>query len=98
MDLKIDKHTVIVFDLDDTLYNELDYLKSAYQSIAKTLEPNGWKTLYSTMFSLYRSNINVFEFLVKNYKIEINTLIDLYRNHDPEIKLFDGVKNVINTI
>lgn len=27
------KDKVIIFDLDDTLYKELDYLKSAYKTI-----------------------------------------------------------------
>jgi len=98
MDIKVDKHTVIVFDLDDTLYNELDYLKSAYQSIAKYLNPNDWKPLYSSMLSMYRSKINVFEYLEKAYNTEIGILIDLYRDHKPDIKLFEGVIKVFDAI
>lgn len=98
MDIKVDEHTVIVFDLDDTLYNELDFLKSAYKSIAQYLEPTDWKPLYISIFSLYRCGSNVFEFLVEKYKIDIKVLIDMYRNHKPEIQLFDGVINVLNAI
>lgn len=32
------KRKIIVFDLDDTLYKEVDFLKSAYQEIASWLE------------------------------------------------------------
>jgi len=28
------KDTVVVFDLDDTLYKEIDFLKSAYKEVA----------------------------------------------------------------
>ncbi|WP_299122863.1 HAD-IA family hydrolase [uncultured Winogradskyella sp.] len=98
MDIKVDEHTVIVFDLDDTLYNELDYLKSAYKEIAELLDPTDWKSLYSTMFSLYRNKSNVFEFLNKNYKIEIKTLVNLYRNHKPNIQLFEGVMPILEAI
>ncbi|WP_178988422.1 HAD family hydrolase [Winogradskyella schleiferi] len=98
MDIKVNNQTVIVFDLDDTLYNELDYLKSAYKSIAIHIEPKLWKRLYSEMFSLYRSKVNVFKFISNTYKIDISLLIDMYRNHQPEIQLFDGVKNVFEAI
>ena len=61
MDIKVNNNTVIVFDLDDTLYNELDYLKSAYQHIAQQLEPKDWKSLYVLMLSFYRCKKNVFD-------------------------------------
>lgn len=98
MDIKVDSYTVIVFDLDDTLYNELDYLKSAFKSIAIHLEPSQWKQLYSTMFSLYRSGNNVFEVITKRYRIEVKTLIHMYQNHVPSIELFDGVREVLEAI
>ncbi len=98
MDIKVDSQTVIVFDLDDTLYNELDYLKSAYKSIALFLEPNDWKRLYSKMFSLYRSKINVFESIAFDYNKEIGSLTEMYRNHNPNIQLFDGVLEVFEAI
>ncbi len=98
MDIKVDHNTVVVFDLDDTLYNELDFLKSAYKSIAVFLEPNNWKPLYSKMFSLYRCKVNVFEFLASAYNEEIDNLIEIYRNHQPDIQLFDGVLEVLEAI
>ncbi len=98
MDIKVDNKTVIVFDLDDTLYNELDYLKSAYKSIALFLDPNDWKRLYSKMFSLYRSKINVFEFVANAYNTEMGLLVEMYRNHHPDIKLFEGVLEVMQAI
>lgn len=98
MDIKVDHNTVIVFDLDDTLYNELDFLKSAYKSIALFLEPHNWKQLYSRMFSMYRSKINVFEFLANNYDIETSALVERYREHKPDIELFDGALNLLTEI
>lgn len=98
MDIKVDHNTVIVFDLDDTLYNELDYLKSAYKSIALFLEPNAWRQLYAKMFSLYRCKINVFEYLTNAYNTEIGLLVEMYRHHHPDIKLFDGVIEIFEAI
>ncbi|WP_299113601.1 HAD family hydrolase [uncultured Winogradskyella sp.] len=98
MDIKINANTVIVFDLDDTLYNELDFLKSAYQYIAQKLEVNDWKPLYVSMFSMYRNKENVFDFLTSKYNVERQSLIDMYRTHHPNIKLFEGAKDIIDSI
>lgn len=98
MDIRVNSNTVVVFDLDDTLYSELDYLKSAYQSIALFLDPTDWKSLYSNMFSMYRCKVNVFEFLADSHKTEIGTLMEMYRNHQPNIQLFDGVLEALDAI
>lgn len=98
MDIKVSNSTVVVFDLDDTLYNELDYLKSAYQHIARHLEPTNWKPLYATMLSLYRSQENVFKNLAAQYNVAASVLIDMYRFHSPKLQLFDGVLAVMNAI
>ena len=98
MDIKINENTVIVFDLDDTLYNELDFLKSAYRHIAKFLKQKNWEPLYVHMFSLYRAEKNVFTYLAEKYNVEVKVLIDLYRDHEPDIQLFDDVLDVMQAI
>ena len=98
MDIKVDKHTVIVFDLDDTLYNEIDYLKSAYKRIATQIDVKKSKSLYSAMFAMYRGGEDVFQFLSKKYNIDKKNLLNTYRNHTPEIYLFDGVFELLNAI
>ncbi|GGW63203.1 putative hydrolase of the HAD superfamily [Winogradskyella epiphytica] len=98
MDIKVNEHTVVVFDLDDTLYNELDFLKSAYTEIAQSLEPKNWIYLYIQMFSMYRSNSNVFKFLSNTYAKDIQSLIEIYRNHSPDITPFEGVLDVFKAI
>ncbi|MEO9890984.1 HAD family hydrolase [Aurantibacter sp.] len=98
MAIKVDENTVIVFDLDDTLYNEIDYLKSAYLAIAKKLDSDNWRELYVRMFSLYRNKENVFNFLTENYEVSKEQLINWYRNHYPNIKLFSGILNFMNAI
>ena len=98
MDIRVDENTVIVFDLDDTLYNELDYLKSAYLEIAKILAPLNYRELFSTMFSLYRDKKNVFQYLNNHYDVEISSLIANYRNHQPSIKMFRGALELLESI
>lgn len=98
MDLPVNKQTLVVFDLDDTLYNEIDYLRSAYKEIAMRLEPERWQPLWASMFSSYRSGRNVFEIISKQYALEIDELIGIYRSHQPTISPFDGVPSLMESI
>ncbi|ALJ06523.1 hypothetical protein APS56_15885 [Pseudalgibacter alginicilyticus] len=92
MDITVNENTVLVFDLDDTLYNEIDFLRSAYTEISKQLNPDNWELLFVNMFSRYRQQLNVFNFLSETYAVPKNQLIESYRNHKPLIK---PKKNVI---
>ncbi|OWW24221.1 hypothetical protein B4Q04_17250 [Zobellia sp. OII3] len=98
MDIKVDEKSVIVFDLDDTLYNEIDYLRSAYSAIAMELAPKQWKKLFVQMFSMYRNKENVFEYLTTTFGVEKQMLINLYRNHQPAIVPFEGVLPLLKHI
>jgi putative hydrolase of the HAD superfamily len=93
MILKVDKRTVIVFDLDDTLVYEIDYLKSAFFEISQTVAPTNSKFLFRHLFALYRKNENPFQYLVRTYNVEIDTLLTMYRNHTP--KHLELVQNVL---
>ncbi len=98
MDIRVNDNTVIVFDLDDTLYNEINYLKSAYIEIAREVEPNSWEKLYAQIFSMYRHKLDVFKYLVDKYSLDKNDLIQKYRNHKPSIEPFENVIDVFNEI
>lgn len=98
MTIKVNTDTVIVFDLDDTLYDELSYLISAYKEIARNINELNEKKIFSIMFSMYRNNENVFDYLTDNYRVEKQELINAYRNHFPKIKLKKGAREILETI
>ncbi|AZB10295.1 HAD family hydrolase [Chryseobacterium sp. G0162] len=82
------KAKYIIFDLDDTLMYEVDYLKSAYREIASIVDPEIQEKLYEEMFSKYQRGENAFEFLNIQYsKFEVKDLLEIYRNHFPKIHL-----------
>ena len=92
------KPKVVVFDLDDTLYKEVDFLKSAYREIADFVEKkNGCSEVYDKMISWWKAGDNVFETLIRNYclDVSIKELLDLYRQHFPQIQLDDETRNVL---
>jgi len=98
VDIRVNEKTVVAFDLDDTLYNELDFLKSAYVEISKNLDPGDWKPLFVYLFSLYRSGKDVFKIISTSYDLSKEELIEQYREHVPTIGPFKGVKKVFNKI
>ncbi|WP_340077575.1 HAD family hydrolase [Leptobacterium sp. I13] len=98
MDIKVDTHTVVCFDLDDTLYNEIDFLKSAFKAIAMQLDTNQPDVLYAYMFSLHRSGSDAFDMVSKHYAITKEELIHCYRSHKPSVVPFDNVLSVFQTI
>ncbi|PQJ15246.1 HAD family hydrolase [Aureicoccus marinus] len=98
MDIKVNSSTVWCFDLDDTLYNELDYLRSAYSEISRLLEPESFLELYVLMISMYRNKENVFDYLTENYTISKEDLLREYREHMPRITPFNGVVELFEGI
>lgn len=98
MDIQVDTRTAVVFDLDDTLYNEIDFLKSGYRHIARTLHPNSWERLYARMFSLYRNKLNTFDVISDEFNVNKEKLLTWYREHQPEISLFDGAYPLMERI
>lgn len=87
------RKTTIVLDLDDTIFRELDYLKSAYFEIAKTLSPHNVNELYLLMMGLYFNSEDVFLFLEKVFFVDKTELINIYRNHMPNIQTKKGVSS-----
>ena len=54
--MKADK--VFVFDLEDTLYKEIEYLKSGYQAVAECLKKTcGVRDGYQEMWNSYQSGV-----------------------------------------
>lgn len=73
----------IVFDLDDTLVKEIDYLKSAFADIALHVDETNAE-LYTEMFDWYQNKLDVFGNLEQRYENAIKEeLKSRYRNHVP---------------
>ena len=88
---------VICFDLDDTLYKEIDYLKSAYREIATFV---GHPEAFEQMMDWFYNKVNVFEKLIEKYdlKVSVAECLKIYREHIPVISLEDGVKEYLDEL
>lgn len=101
---------VVCFDLDDTLYKEIDYLKSAYREIAQyaashcSVDSDTQQVLseegHLRMMRAYRHGENAFAALNSwlGLHIAISDYLTLYRNHIPEIVLSDEVKQLLDVL
>jgi len=93
------KRKYVVFDLDDTLVSELDYLKSAYKEIANNIDNALKESIYDEMLDWYLNKKNAFELLCKKYpNLNTEQLLFWYRNHFPTIELKIGVEELLKFI
>lgn len=90
----------IIFDLDDTLIFEKEYVKSGFWVIAENLKNiinQETNNIFNNLIKLFDINPkNVFNRLFEKYNInynqkDINYLINIYRNHKPNIRYFPDV-------
>lgn len=91
----VNRNKIVIFDLDDTLYKEIQFLKSAFQHIAFTVDKNN-QSLRSQMFQCYKIGGDAFELVNSLYpNVSILDMISLYRNHKPIIDLSPRARDLI---
>ena len=87
----INNNTHIVFDLDDTLYKEIDFVKSAYVYINSYINSRFNIDLSKNIKKCLSGEINFFNLinskLYPDQNFPIEKYLELYRFHYPEIKL-----------
>jgi putative hydrolase of the HAD superfamily len=98
----INNNTHIVFDLDDTLYKEIDFVKSAYNYINNYIKSRYNIDLSSHIQECVDDGINFFDLiksrLNQNQSFPIEKYLELYRFHYPEINLSNDTVEFLNKI
>lgn len=92
---------VVVFDLDDTLYKEQDYLLSAYREIAAQIESRyGLEAVFDRMHQWWQAGENVFQQLIDTYQLDmtLGELLTIYRSHMPAIRLDADTKCLLDRL
>ena len=99
---KKNRELVVVFDLDDTLYSEIDFLKSGYRAIADYLigtygianDP------YEYMLEWFEKKRNVFVSLNEYYNLSvpIEDYLSIYRTPKPQLFLSVNVCQVLTRL
>lgn len=96
----------VVFDMDDTLYLERDYVKSGFQAVAQfvreVVEP---EPVFEFLWSLFNRGVrgDTFNRMTERFPIlgekwDINDFVIAYRTHSPTISLMSGMGSLIGRL
>ncbi len=98
----------VVFDIDDTLYLERDFVHSGFKAVADFLsdkEEHLAKKIFEFVWNSFKqgSRGNTFDLLFENFpscfsNISVQDLVRIYREHSPAIKVPEAMKELINSI
>lgn len=98
------KYKLVILDLDDTLYNEIDYVMSGFRKVSQyiaslNLEPE--EAIFGGLFQLFEEDANnVFDrFLAQQpalSDVEAIQLVEIYQSHMPDIHLTEETISVLS--
>ncbi len=93
----------VVFDLDDTLYLERDYVKSGFRAVAETAV-KGTRVSADEVFAFLWNEFTAgvrgssFDALLERYpeiQVDVPTLVKRYREHVPNISYLPGIEPLL---
>lgn len=87
----------IIFDLDDTLYSEKEYVKSGFEKIGQFLNDEEAAEQLWKFFQDGRPAIDSYLNLVGRNDLK-DKCLEIYRNQKPKIQLYPGVVELINSL
>ncbi len=103
----LEPYTLFLVDMDDTLYEERDFVMSGFKAVAKQVER--WGIQPDTAFDYLRKRFDamgrhhIFDHLLNQYAADaraerVHELVQIYRNHIPHIRLYSGVAPVLDAM
>jgi len=94
---------IIIFDLDETLYNETTFVRSGFLSVSSYISMK-FKLKKKIIFQKLQHFLKVygrgkvFDYLCEDLKIKcsVKKLINVYRSHNPKISIRKDSKYILN--
>lgn len=94
---------LIIIDLDDTLYPEINFTYSGFRSVSDYLSNKhnlNSKDLFNFLQKSFANGArgNNFNLLLEKFNIkeDLNYLINLFRKHKPQISLYPDAKKILD--
>ena len=84
----------IIFDLDDTLYSEKDYVKSGFVAVGRFFNNADYADELMEYFEQGKPAIDYLLEKIGKQGLK-REVLDIYREHYPNIELYEGVKDTI---
>jgi putative hydrolase of the HAD superfamily len=99
-------HRAILFDLDDTLYREHDYVRSGFAAVARRLAAlpgaPAIDELYGALEREWRlhGRGRVFDAVIERFglKVPVAELVEVYRSHEPELSLYPDAERALTRL
>lgn len=97
----------IIFDLDDTLYYEQDYVKSGFRAVSRYIGSKygvSEKEFYKLQLDILEKEGRgkVFDLALENFSLpqdEVEKMLAVYRSHEPEgIQLYEDVEYILEKL
>lgn len=99
----------VIFDIDDTMISEYDYVMGGYHAVAKRLsededvamsEEEVFEKLKELSQTSYKEVYNRFlDFRgIKRDEERVQELVSIYRHHKPNLKLYDDVRETLDAL
>jgi putative hydrolase of the HAD superfamily len=93
----------VIFDLDDTLYREHDYVRSGFAAVARRLarEPGAPtpEDLYATLVDEWEQHGRgrVFDVVAERFglRVPVAELVGVYREHEPSLVLYPDAERAL---
>ncbi len=94
---------LVIFDLDDTLYPEIEFVMSGFREVSKIIAKD-FKISCNYIFKMLKNEYKKDRKFVFNRVIEefesydvdyVKKLVDIYRTHKPKINLYDDVNKIL---
>jgi putative hydrolase of the HAD superfamily len=96
---------IVVFDLDDTLYDEVDFVASGFAAVAEFIACSDADyalelSAFLTETFLERGSKRIFDQLIEQFALNqpLARLVDIYRFHWPQIELPHDRRRVLDAV
>lgn len=100
--LDVEKHLdgidAVIFDLDDTLYSEKDYVRSGYNAIAEVLPEI--ENMSEKLWGAFEMGLPAIDYVLENEGLlnKKEVALETYRFHKPIISLYPGTLDMLKRI
>lgn len=87
----------VIFDLDDTLYSEKEYVKSGFKAVSDYLGDNNYE---NKLWHYFETDVPAIDALLNTLgrANEKQKVLEIYRSHKPNIHLYTGVAETLSAL
>ncbi len=102
--IPVDSFDGVLFDLDDTLYREEEFVRSGFRAVAVHLSSHGFgkeDKIFGDLVRLHRSSPRrVFDRwgFPRGMTLSVSELVEIYRGHVPKLDVIPGVRQLLSSL